>query len=1481
MAVEDDAPTINTLKAKRAGYKGKITLHVRLLQPLITAKGAEAKNKADRVKDLSEKFYCVVEKFKEVHAKVAERLESEAEGEAAIEEAIQESGDYCNEVEATIYETIEGLKTFKKEVKAYIEAQLMLSTTIPKSKTDYEDAVRKYCLERDNSLAVLSGLTQLNEEQLGNSQKVRFMNASTPRHKLENAHKNLVEKYTLLHNILRQADLEEIDSEIEKVTPEFEIAEANKEYGELLALMDTCLQIQESFRRSEETTREVELQKARIPPPPPAPRAQGDGNPGEMIKLSKAPNITFSGEARDFTTFKRDFEKIVVPGRPDHDTGYRLKQAIPTKHRHLLDNFDLSDHKGMMDKLQSQFGTKRLVVMNVVGELEKTKKPENDSAFVAFVEKIEKMERDLEAINQRDQLANEAVLTKIEDRIPDLIQDKWADIVIEGNLESAASSEKFTRLMKFLEFCKNKAEYHISKSEASGSKSKSCFVTGTSLAAVVQEVQTPGSATQSKPGSRRNEAQLLPCLACGKDGDVSEAVRHWTGTCQVFSALPLEEKLKLVQCIKCPYSNKDNHKTADCRKSRLAACRHCHAKDSHSSLFCNMREKKDIAATSSLSSKSSSNVLLKSMIVSSRSGGKELNVLEDNCSTDNYISYSAVKKLKLKPLCDVILQIEGINCVKKLDSSLYMVPVTKLDGHLEYVECYGLEKITENNTPLDPNKYANICSELGISPGEVRRPEKIDMLLSTKSSHLMSDEVLRESNGLKLFAGPLGRTIAGNAKTFFKEHTASYPSQAVPVIKSSVNKVISERLTDKGILNFFKEESIGSECHPKCGNCECGKCALGNRQMSLKEEKMYQKFKDNMFLDVKGTSDDPGPYWRTKYPWTIPKTDLKDNREAVHGVMLSTIKKLNKDPSWRDIYEGQLKELVDRKFAREISNKELEDWKLKGKKSYWIAHQMALNPASKSSPIRTVFNSSQIYKGHSLNSSWELGPDMTGDLCGILMRFREDLVGAQGDVAKMYYNVRVTEEEQFMQLFMWRFKGEEEIRIFAMTRLVMGNKPSANSSQIALRETAFIENNHEKFPVAARALTRESYVDNTFTTAPSHEQIKENIDSIETVAKAGGFMYKPWVVSGTDVPDQLLVNGEAEDERALGIHWNVKEDLFYVKVNISGKKRTVNICLSQILSEPCMNLTLRDCLSIHSKAFDPLGLVLPTKMIGMLLFRETIQFLKQNQEGNSNKLPWDKAIDGVLKDRWLEYFSMLDALKDVTFKRSIKPESADPEVPPDLVTFSDGNEQSYGCVSYVLWTLQGGLKEARLIMAKSKLAPLLAKGEVVKNELSGATFAVRMKSWILQNTNLEYRDFVPFLDSRIVQDMIKKESYLLNTFAGLRVKEISAKSDVDTWNHVSSKDNWVADILTRGASPDKIGQDSDWQKGPSWLVEPRDTWPVTEVQLNESDRELIKSYERVSKSFKAKVVKSQERNIFDDLIEHSESLDKIVNFSQR
>ena len=47
---------------------------------------------------------------------------------------------------------------------------------------------------------------------------------------------------------------------------------------------------------------------------------------------------TFSGHAQDFAKFKRDFEAVVVPDRYPLYVAEYLRQAVPNKYRHLLDN---------------------------------------------------------------------------------------------------------------------------------------------------------------------------------------------------------------------------------------------------------------------------------------------------------------------------------------------------------------------------------------------------------------------------------------------------------------------------------------------------------------------------------------------------------------------------------------------------------------------------------------------------------------------------------------------------------------------------------------------------------------------------------------------------------------------------------------------------------------------------------------------------------------------------------------------------------------------------------------------------------------------------------------------------------------------------------------------------------------------------------------------------------------------------------------
>ena len=55
-----------------------------------------------------------------------------------------------------------------------------------------------------------------------------------------------------------------------------------------------------------------------------------------------------------------------------------------------------------------------------------------------------------------------------------------------------------------------------------------------------------------------------------------------------------------------------------------------------------------------------------------------------------------------------------------------------------------------------------------------------------------------------------------------------------------------------------------------------------------------------------------------------------------------------------------------------------------------------------------------------------------------------------------------------MQLYMWRFEGEGSIKTIAMC------------SQTALKKTAMLNDNANSYPAAAKALTLNSYDDNTF-----------------------------------------------------------------------------------------------------------------------------------------------------------------------------------------------------------------------------------------------------------------------------------------------------------------------------------------------------------------------------------------------------------------
>ena len=123
-----------------------------------------------------------------------------------------------------------------------------------------------------------------------------------------------------------------------------------------------------------------------------------------------------------------------------------------------------------------------------------------------------------------------------------------------------------------------------------------------------------------------------------------------------------------------------------------------------------------------------------------------------------------------------------------------------------------------------------------------------------------------------------------------------------------------------------------------------------------------------------------------------------------------------------------------------------------------------------------------------------------------------------------------------------------------------------------------------------------------------------------------------------------------------------------------------------------------------------------------------------------------------------------------------------------------------------------------ILSAKSRIAPVKLI-DTVRLELSGSTLASRLRSSILAESAMEIERVLHLIDSEIVQAMLHRESYGFNTFVGNRLGEIQKNTLPSEWGWIRSELN-IADVTTRGCSPEYLSQGSDWQNGQEFLSNP-------------------------------------------------------------
>lgn len=1216
---------------------------------------------------------------------------------------------------------------------------------------------------------------------------------------------------------------------------------------------------------------------------------EATSHPSPAIKLRPTALPRFDGNKRNFYLWKKEWEALQKQGEPTGSKEVRKFQLLDSLEEKVARDLRLSSY-GTADEifrvLENRFGNKSAIALEIVEELQALPpvKGHQPRKIVEMIQIVEKALYDLSGLGNTGALKNPLVTKSLESKLPESLKKEW--LVYSSEEETESPEGRFDIFLKFLRSQERIYEQLDQLRDEDPGRRE---------ARIPQKHARTKATNSSGPqascvvcGERGHGKKLYYCkkFKALRVAEKKEAVRR-LGACgrclEVHSGeaeckttfLCKNEGCKDTQGHHFYLCSKVGNKGDGPRRTRPSPARGEGRKYTESqeefltslppdvaqrcrNVFCNSVSKtfSSVAREQKLLAESGLEefpVIMMILEVTANAGQK-IGTLIDLASDTNYITHEAAGELDLKSE-DVMLVVHGVGGMQvTVETKRYLlkIRVATSKGTLRshQLVCYGLDSIAEVNRHVSAKRLQKIFPDVPLH--ELVRPTKIKLLISHKEGQLVPQKV-RSVGDLVLWDGPLGKTVGGSHPDFLEDVTVTAHGSRTHFARSMRTAAVgykeitsycskqSAQLTQattsaasRDFINWWRWDSIGAACEPRCGGCRCGNCQPGGKEMTISEERELEQIKSGLTY-VTGDHHSEKPHWHAKYPWMEDLATLPNNRRAVEATFLRTEKQLAREMEWKVAYKAQVHDMIDRNAAIKLSKEVLENWT---GPVWYISHLIAPNPHSVTTPVRLVWNSSQKCRGQSLNDLLIKGPDVLNDIRAVLLRFRQGGFAALGDIKKMYNSVWLEDQEVHLHRFLWRDSEEEDVQEYAITRVNIGDKPAGCIAQVAMRETA----NLPMFSHLAeerRVLEQDAYVDDVLTSHNNLSQLKQITANVEQILEAGGFYMKPWVYSGQSgrpesrdlgkkEPSMMVLPNQLSEEnnKALGLGYDPESDKLHLMtaVNFSKRKKKMrlgeNLSTGEVRAQMPNPLTRRELLSQVSGLYDPLGLVTPLKQKGAILVRRAFQEAKGKY--SSSEDTWDVPLsEGLREDAicLLEDYAELGQLK---FIRALTP--PDPCGEPCGITFSDGSERSYGAVLYLRWKLPQDVT-VRLVESKARLTPLDHKGDAVKAEVCGAVYAARLKKYFQKHCRIRVERWYHFVDSQTVLGAVQRESYGYQTFFANRIGEIQGSTNVQDWWWIPGPLN-IADIISRGASPEELDEGSEWQLGPKFLSLPESEWPV-------------------------------------------------------
>ncbi|XP_049548037.1 uncharacterized protein LOC125959266 [Anopheles darlingi] len=549
------------------------------------------------------------------------------------------------------------------------------------------------------------------------------------------------------------------------------------------------------------------------------------------------------------------------------------------------------------------------------------------------------------------------------------------------------------------------------------------------------------------------------------------------------------------------------------------------------------------------------------------------------------------------------------------------------------------------------------------------------------------------------------------------------------------------------------------------------------------------------------TSLAPDGRYVVKIPLRGELSELGDSYQ--HGVrrLLALERKLERHSSTYDDYRAFMREYIELGHMTLVAP---EDAK---RVRYVIPHSCVVKPESSTTKLRVVFDASaKSITGVSLNDLQTIGPVLQPDLLRIWLDFRLHTVVATADIAKMYRQVWVSDEDTWMQCILWRDHRTQPMQTYRLRTVTYGEAASSYLACRALQEAG--EEVRASSPAVADAIRHGFYVDNLSLGAATSEELRVLCSGVEQTLLRRGMPLRKWASNMDDVlyhvpPEHReapVKIGDRDAVRMLGLSWCPTEDTFQLVIG------------DEIL-QLAENLTKRGLVARISKLYDPVGILQPViitaKMIMQDLWRED--------------LAWDDCVSPASVHQWNEFTTQLPLLRKLHIPRMAAP-SAPTTIRID--GFCDASLKAYGCVFYVTFTDNQGNQTTRLLCSKARVAPLKTT-TLPRLELQAALLLSELYVRIRDAFDSRVKETYWWSDSQVALSWIRSDNTRWDVYVKHRVAKIQVVTATADWRYVPTKLN-PADIISRGISARKLIRPevmAFWLNGPTFLNSGCDAFP--------------------------------------------------------